>query len=142
MSLYSAEKRYLSGRRLMLGSAAVYALSRALTYLPNPDRDTPLALQTFSTIIPEWVFAALWGAVVCLCITDLIRGVGRIGISALVGVMAFWGAIYGFSYVTTVMESGWGSREWSHASNFLFLGGVIMGLLVKVGALKPSKSHL
>lgn len=142
MSFDKVEQRYKTGRRIMLVSAAFYALSRALTYLPNPARETPVALKTFSTIIPEGAFAGMWLVVMALCVVDLLRGVGRFGISALVGVMAFWGAIYGFSYITTVMESGWGSREWSNASNFLLLGGVIMGLLLKVGALKPSKSHL
>lgn len=126
----------------MLISAALYAFSRALTYLPNPEQDSPQALELFSTIIPEWVFAGLWLVVMCLCIRDLFKGVGRLGISALVGTMAFWGAIYGISYLATVCSVGWGSREWSSSSAFILLAGVILGLLLKVGALKPSKSEL
>lgn len=142
MSFDKAEHRYKSGRRLMLISASLYALTRALAYLPNPEQVSPQALVLFSTIIPEWVFAGTWLVVMGLCIRDLITGVGRLGISALVGLMAFWGAIYTTSYLVTVCSTGWGSREWSNATAFLFLAGVILGLLLKVGALKPSRSEL
>ena len=141
MSYDKAETRYRNGRRLMLVAASFYALSRALTYLPNPDRETPRALELFSLIIPEGVFAGLWIAVMCLCVRDLIKGVGRLGIASLVGMLFFWGTIYAMSYITTVIDEGWGSREWSSASGFLLLGGIIMGLLMKVGALKSPKSE-
>jgi len=136
-----SDQKYKLGRRVMLVSASLYALSRAATYLPNPARETPKALDFISLVIPPWVWAGLWVVAALLCLIDLLRGVGRLGISALVGLMLGWGATYLISYVDTVNSHGWGSREWATASGFLFLGGIILGLLIKVGALKRRGEH-
>ena len=121
----------------MLISAAVYALSRALAYLPNHSRELPQALKLITTIIPIWVWAALWLVAMVLCIVDLIRGVGRKGISTVVGLMLAWGVAYGISYIVTVCSVGWGSREWLTFCTYVCGAGIIQGLLMKVGSLKP-----
>jgi len=58
-----------------------------------------------------------------------------------VGLMFAWGAIYLISYVDTVIHEGWGSREWSVFATFAFVGGMILGLLIKIGALKRRGEH-
>ena len=141
MHLTYSDKKYFFGRRIMLASATLYAASRAATYLPNPARETPKAIEFISVIVPAWVWAALWIVAAILCLIDLFRGSGRHGISAVVGLMISWGTIYTISYIDTVAHFGWGSREWSTAAGFLFGGGMIFGLLIKVGALKRRGEH-
>lgn len=121
----------------MLISAAVYALSRALAYLPNQNRELPEALKLITVIIPIWLWAGLWLVAMVLCIVDLFRGVGRKGISTVVALMMTWGAAFGISYVVTVCTVGWGSREWLTFCTYICTAGIIQGLLMKVGSLKP-----
>ena len=125
----------------MLISAILYALSRAATYLPNPSREIPKALDFVSLAVPIWVWAGFWLIAAALCVMDLIRGVGRYGISSVVGLMLSWSAMYAFSYIDTVIHEGWGSREWSTAAGFGFAACMILGLLIKVGALKRQGEH-
>ncbi len=141
MTQQLSDNRYKLGRTVMLASAILYSLSRAATYLPNPTRETPKAIDFVSLVVPEWVWAGMWLVAATLCVMDLIRGVGRYGISSIVGLMFAWAAIYLFSYVGTVVNEGWGSREWSTAAGFGFGAGMIMGLLIKVGALKRQGEH-
>lgn len=141
MLLTDSDKKYMFGRRVMLVSATLYATSRAATYLPNPAQETPKALDFISLLVPAWFWAALWSLVAVLCVIDLIRGTGRRGISSIVGMMLCWGSIYLFSYIDTVVRVGWGSREWSTFAGFTFAGGMILGLLIKLGALKRRGEH-
>lgn len=137
MTLECSQKRYRTGRKIMLTSAAIYALSRALAYLPNPNIELPQALKLITTIVPIWVWAGLWLVAMVLCLIDLFRGVGRKGISSVVGLMLVWGTAYGISYVSTVYSMGWGSREWLTFYTYVCGAGIIQGLLMKVGSLKP-----
>ena len=137
----SPDRKYLFGRRVMLISAILYATSRAATYLPNPANETPKAIEFISVIVPVWFWALLWLLAAALCVVDLLQGVGRRGISSVVGLMLGWGATYVISYIDTVLHEGWGSREWSTAAGFAFGGGMILGLLIKVGALKRHGEH-
>lgn len=141
MTLADSDQKYFFGRKIMLISAALYAASRAATYLPNAAAETPKAMEIISVIIPAGVWAGLWIVAAALCLVDLIRRRGRYGISTIVGLMVSWGTIYTISYVDTVTHFGWGSREWSTAAGFLFGGGMIFGLLIKVGALKRRGEH-
>lgn len=141
MSMELSQRRYKLGRTVMLTCATLYALSRAATYLPNPTREVPKALDFISVSVPVWVWAALWLLTAVLCVVDLFRGFGRNGISAVVGMMLAWATIYLISYIDTVVHEGWGSREWSTFAGFGFAGGMILGLLIKVGALKRRGEH-
>lgn len=141
MQLNTSDQKYFFGRKIMLASAALYSLSRAATYLPNAAQESPKAIEFISVIVPTWFWAALWIVAATLCLFDLFKGSGRRGISAVVGLMVSWGAIYTISYIDTVVRLGWGSREWSTAAGFIFGGGMILGLLIKVGALKRRGEH-
>lgn len=136
-----SDQKYFFGRKVMLVSAALYCTTRAATYLPNPDRDIPKAIDFISLLVPVWFWAALWIVAAVLCILDLFRGHGRRGISTVVGLMLGWGAIFLISYIDTVIHEGWGSREWSTFAHFAFAGGIILGLLIKLGALKRRGEH-
>lgn len=141
MSLELSNRRYKLGRTVMLTFAFLYALSRAATYLPNANRETPKAMDFISLLVPVWVWAGFWLIAAGLCVFDLVRGHGRNGIGSIVGLMFAWGAIYLISYVDTVIHEGWGSREWSVFATFTFAGGMILGLLIKLGALKRRGEH-
>lgn len=135
--LSKADKRYQTGRRLMLVSAAVFALSRALYYLPstsNSELTPAVNLLAGGTGILLWVVA--WGLVVILCIRDLFVRTSRLGISTLVAMLVLWGSTYAISYVMTVLDVGWGSREWFTFMTYAGPAGIIFGLLMKVGSLK------
>lgn len=135
--LEQSQKRYKTGRRIMLMSAALFALSRALYFLPSPTRpDLPDAIRLLTAVVPIWVWIVLWGVVFLLCVRDLFRPKGRTGIAVLVGLLFAWGSAYLISYIITVLTVGWGSSEWFTFATYTFLGGVIFGLLMKVGALK------
>lgn len=139
--LNTSDQKYFFGRKVMLVSAALYCATRAATYLPNPARETPKAMEFISLLVPVWFWGVLWVVAAVLCLIDLFRGHGRRGISTVVGLMISWGAIYLISYIDTVAGEGWGSREWSTASHFAFAGGIILGLLIKIGALKRRGEH-
>jgi len=141
LSLELSNRRYRLGRTVMLSSAFLYALSRAATYLPNPAREVPKAMDFISVLVPVWVWAGFWLVAAGLCVFDLVRGYGRNGIGSVVGLMFAWGAIYLISYFDTVIHEGWGSREWSVFATFAFCGGMILGLLIKIGALKRRGEH-
>lgn len=135
--LPSMDRRYVGGRRVMLVSAAVFALSRALYYLPSTSNmEVTPTIQLLTQFTTIWFWVALWGITFGLCVRDLFRPTGSLGISALVGLLMAWGATYLLSYIGTVATHGWGSREWFTFATYAGLGGVIFGLLMKVGALK------
>lgn len=138
--LPSTDKRYVGGRRVMLVSAAVFALSRALYYLPSTSNSelTP-AIYLLSGAVGIYVWVAAWSLVVLLCVTDLFRVTSRIGIASLVGMLILWGSAYMISYIGTVINVGWGSREWFTFVTYAGPAGVIYGLLKKVGALKQKE---
>lgn len=139
--LNTSDQKYFFGRKVMLASAVLYCATRAATYLPNPDRETPKAMEFFSLVVPVWFWALLWVVAAVLCLIDLFRGQGRRGISTVVGLMIGWGSIYLISYIDTVASEGLGSREWSTFGHFTFAAGMILGLLIKVGALKRRGEH-
>lgn len=138
-----SDKRYGLGRAIMLTSASIYALGQAARYLPNPQtsENGPASLDFVTVFVPQWFWAALWLVAAVLCVVDISRGVGRKGISLVVGLMFSWSTIYLFSYITTVVESGWGSREWVSVFTFGCTAGMVMGLLIKIGALKRIGEH-
>ena len=141
MPLNTSDQKYFFGRKIMLTSAALYSLSRAATYLPNSAQEAPKAIEFISVIVPTWFWALLWLIAATLCLFDLFKGTGRRGISTTVGLMLGWGTIYLISYIDTIAHEGWGSREWSTAAGFTFGGGMILGLLIKIGALKRRGEH-
>lgn len=141
MTIELSNRRYYFGRTFMLVSAFLYAVSRAATYLPSPSQEIPKAIDFVSLVVPVWFWAVLWLIAAGLCVLDLIRGVGRNGIGSVVGLMLAWATIYLISYIDTVVHEGWGSREWSTFAGFGFAGGMILGLLIKVGALKRRGEH-
>lgn len=133
-----ADRRYRLGRSIMLTSASIYCLGQAARYLPNPlhsDRG-PAALDFLTLVVPQWFWAGLWVVAALLCVVDVARGVGRKGISLTVGLMFSWSSLYLFSYVTTVVEYGWGSREWVSVFTYGCTAGMVLGLLIKLGSLK------
>lgn len=137
MVLEQSRRRYRNGRRIMLISAAIFALSRALYFLPSESRpELPAAIQLLTFIVPIWVWIAAWSLVVVLCVRDLFRKQGRVGIGALIGMLFAWGAVYLLSYVVTVINEGFGSSEWATFAWYAGIGGVVFGLVMKVGALK------
>lgn len=140
-TMSSVDNRYIGGRRVMLISAAIFALSRALYYLPSTSNSelTP-AIELLAGKLGIYVWVAAWLAVVALCVTDLFRVTSRIGIASLVGMLILWGSAYLISYIGTVINVGWGSREWFTFVTYAGPAGVIYGLLKKVGALKQKEA--
>lgn len=132
------QRKYRFGRRVMLISAALYALARAAAYMPNPSQDTPDALEYLSVYVPIIVWPIIWAVCALLCIRDLLRPHGRLGISFLAGLQLGWGMVFLVSYINSVVVDGWGGRDWSSASVYLFTGGIIMGFLIKLGSLRTS----
>lgn len=132
-----ADQRYRTGRRVMLASAALFALSRALYYLPSTSNSelTP-AINLLAGGTGIWVWVVAWGAVVALCIRDLFLPTSRLGISSLVAMLVLWGVTYAISYIGTVIAVGWGNREWFTFMTYAGPAGIIFGLLMKVGSLK------
>lgn len=133
------QRKYHFGRQVMLTSAAFYALARAAAYVPNPAQDTPDALEYLSAFVPIIVWPIVWMVCCLLCVRDLFRTRGRLGISFLAGLQLGWGMVFLVSYINSVVTDGWGSRDWSSFSVYFFTGGIIMGFLIKLGALRTSR---
>lgn len=138
-----SDRRYGLGRAVMLTSACIYSLGQAARYLPNPlvSDNGPASLEFVTVFVPQWIWAGLWVVAAVLCAVDIARGVGRKGISLVVGLMFSWSALYLFSYINTVLEHGWGSREWVSVFTFGCTAGMVLGLLIKIGALKRIGEH-
>lgn len=138
-----SDRRYRMGRAIMLSAASIYCLGQAARYLPNAfnSHSGPASLEFVTVLVPQWFWAGLWVLAAVTCVLDLIRGTGRKGISGVVGLGFMWSAIYLVSYVTTVVEVGWGSREWVSVFTFGCTAGMVLGLLVKLGALKRIGEH-
>lgn len=137
MTEVSPKRNYILGHRIMLVSAAIFALARALYFIPSSSRpELPDAIQLLTAIIPIWLWVGAWLTVTFLCLYDLLRGRGRLGVGSLVGMMFAWGTAYLVNYIITVITVGWGSSEWSNVALFYGAGGVILGLNFICGSLK------
>lgn len=130
-------RKYRTGRRLMLAGVIMLALTHALGYLPTENPfNLPENWTRVSLFVPTWAWVIAWAAIIATALWELITGKGRKAISATAGMMLASAAGFLASYIHTVITVGWGSREWFFFGSYLFGALILLGLLVKIGALK------
>lgn len=134
--------KYRTGRRVMLAGVILLAVTQLCGFLPTKQpNNLPINWTRITTFIPAWVWVVAWGVVLVLAIIEIIRGKGRYAISGTVAMCAAAGTAYLVSYAITVFGTGWGSREWFYFGRYASTVLIILGLLVKVGALKTREDH-
>lgn len=129
--------KYKQGRRMMLSAVIILAATHICGYLPNEaPNNLPVNWTRVITFIPAWVWMIGWGVTALVAAWELATNRGRVAISLAVALCAATAATYLFSYIVTVLNTGWGSREWFYLGLYGSFSLVVFGLLTKIGALK------
>lgn len=129
--------KYQQGRRLMLGAVVLLAVTHICGYLPNEaPNNLPVNWTRVVTFIPAWVWVTAWSVTAVIAVWEMIAQRGRKAISLTVALCTATAAAYLFSYIMTVLNTGWGSREWFYLGLYGSFALIVSGLLTKLGALK------
>lgn len=128
-----ALQRITVGRTIALISAAMFATARGLAYTPQVDSVLTPAVRILSMnghLL--WVWSFVWLFAAALCFFDVIRGTTRYGLSLVAALISLWG----LTYLGTWIATGAGSDGWLTGFTLLGGGGIILGLLYKITALR------
>lgn len=129
--------KYQQGRRLMLGAVVLLAVTHICGYLPNSaPNNLPVNWTRIVTFIPAWVWVIAWAVTAVVAVWEMIAQRGRKAISLTVALCTATAATYLFSYIMTILNVGWGSREWFYLGLYGSFALIVSGLLTKIGALK------
>lgn len=121
----------------MLSGVILLGATHICGYLPNADpNNLPVNWTRITTFIPAWVWVTGWSVIVVVAVWEIFHRKGRNAVSFTVAACVATSAAYLASYVITVINNGWGSREWFYFGLYAAVGLVIAGLLTKVGSLK------
>lgn len=133
-------RKYLLGRRLMLSGVILLGVTHICGYLPNADpNNLPVNWTRITTFIPAWVWVTGWSVIVVVAVWEIFHQKGRNAVSFTVAACVATGTAYLASYVITVLNNGWGSREWFYFGLYTAAGMITAGLLAKVGSLKQGE---
>lgn len=130
--------RVQTGRRIALTAIAVYCATRALAYSPGlvgGDMGQVVSMVSLGGAL-VWVWALAWAAAAILCVTDMVEGHTRRGLSLAIGLGLAWGAAYGIAWIANGINTGEWTTWWVTAVNYLTVSAAIGGLTYKVTALR------
>lgn len=121
----------------MLSAVIILAATHICGYLPNEaPNNLPVNWTRVITFIPRWVWIVGWAVTAVIAVWEMVTSRGRVAISLAVALCTATAAAYLFSYIMTVLNTGWGSREWFYLGLYGSFSLVVSGLLTKIGALK------
>lgn len=122
MSAPVVDKIELNGLRgLALLVAGIYALTRALAYLPMSDYasgDLPRALEMLNTLIPIQAWGGIWLIASITCIMRAFSKNDSLVWGILVGLMVIWGLGYSYGWIESI-AAGNPNREWVSSASYL-----------------------